>query len=75
MIKSIAIRENAGAIIYGVVSDTGTTNRKLWVKLRIGGKKDELVNSIVHPMDTKRKLYFFLKRHTYLKLYEIEYIT
>ncbi|KAF0684835.1 MADF domain-containing protein, partial [Aphis craccivora] len=49
----------SGVKVDGVVSDAGSTNRKLWRELGICGKFDNLKNYIVHPMDEKRRIYFF----------------
>jgi len=51
--------ENAGVMIDGIVSDAGTSNRKLWKEFGINGTKDNLKNSILHPMNRKRRIYFF----------------
>jgi len=59
VVKAIALLENAGAKIDGVVSDASSTNRRLWNEFGICGKLGSLNNYIIHPMDKNRKIYFF----------------
>lgn len=59
VIKAIALLENVGAKIDGVVSDASSTNRRLWSEFGISGKLCELNNYIIHPMNENRKIYFF----------------
>jgi len=59
IIKAISLLEMSGVKVDGVVSDAGSTNRKLWRELGICGKFDNLKNYIVHPMNKKRRIYFF----------------
>jgi len=51
--------EKSGAMVDGIVSDAGSTNRKLWSELGVCGKLGSLKNYIEHPMDEKRRIYFF----------------
>jgi len=51
--------EKSGVMDDGIVSDAGSTNRKLWIELGVCGKLGSLKNYIEHPMDEKRRIYFF----------------
>lgn len=60
ILKAISILEKIGAKINGKVSDGAATNRKVWKEFRVTRLKHNFVNSIIHPMDNKRKIYLFL---------------
>jgi len=51
--------ENGGVMIDGIVSDAGSSNRKLWNEIGINGTKDNLENSIIHPINRKHRIYLF----------------
>lgn len=59
VVKAIALLENTGAKIDGVVSDGSSTNRRLWSEFGVSGKMGKLKNFIVHPMNENRKIHFF----------------
>lgn len=45
--------------IDGIVSDGSSSNRKLWKKFGVSGTRNNLQNSIVHPMNQNQNIYFF----------------
>lgn len=59
VVKAICLLENIGAKVVGVVSDGATSNRKLWSELSIRGQRGNIKNKFDHPLDNKRKIYFF----------------
>lgn len=55
IVEAVGLAENAGFHVDGVVSDAGPWNRTMWKLFGINKKK----SSCVHPVDQKRKLFFF----------------
>jgi len=43
VVKAIALLENAGAKIDGVVSDASSTNRRLWNEFGICGRYEKYI--------------------------------
>ena len=59
VVQAIVLLENAGAKIHGVISDGGGPNRKMWNVMGCCGKMDAFKNYFQHPLDDKRKVFFF----------------
>lgn len=61
LIKLISLLEISGIKVDGIiVSDAGSTNRKLCCELGVCGKFGNLKNYIKHSMDEKRRIYLLL---------------
>jgi len=58
-IKAISLLEAIGAKVDGIVCDGAQTNRRMWSEFGIRGEINNVQNYIIHPMDSKRKIFFF----------------
>lgn len=58
--------ESIGLYVHSITSDMGSVNQAMWKAFgNISGGKFSLIhNSICHPVDNERKLFFLLMRHT-----------
>lgn len=59
IIKAISLLEAIGAKVDGIVSDEAQTNRRMWSEFGISGEINHVQNYIVHPVDSRRKIFFF----------------
>ena len=69
VVQAIALLEQAGAKVHGIVADGGKPNRKMWTELGCSGKKGTLKNVFEHPthnmddqdnsLSCNRKVFFF----------------
>ncbi|XP_067210069.1 uncharacterized protein [Linepithema humile] len=59
--------ESIGFYVHSITSDMGSVNQAMWKAFgNISGRKFSLIhNSICHPVDDKRKLFFLLMRHIF----------
>lgn len=52
--------ESVGLRVHSITSDMGSTNQVIWRAFNIGLHRHSTIrNSVSHPMDNTRKLYFF----------------
>jgi len=58
-IKAISLLEAIGAKVDGIVCDGAQTNRRMWTEFGISGIINNVQSYIIHPMDSKRKIFFF----------------
>lgn len=60
LVQAIVLLEKAGTKIHGIVADGGAPNRKVWTEMGCSGKMNEMFkNWFEHPLDEKRKVFFF----------------
>jgi hypothetical protein len=59
IIKAISLLEVIGAKVDGIVSNGAQTNRRMWSEFGISGEINNVKNYLVHPIDSKRKTFFF----------------
>lgn len=52
--------EAIGLYVHSITSDMGPVNLRMWKAFGIGGKYTKIINSIVHPVNNKRKLMFIM---------------
>lgn len=49
LLQAIALLENIGAKVHGVITDGAATNRKFWTAVGVSGKKNNCINYFNHP--------------------------
>lgn len=59
--------ESIGLYVHSITSDMGPVNQSMWKAFGniSSGKFSLIQNSICHPIDNKRKLFFLLMRHIF----------
>ncbi|KAF0682199.1 THAP-type domain-containing protein, partial [Aphis craccivora] len=59
ILKSIALLENIGAKVDGIVSDGASSNRKVWKEFGVSGEFENVKNYFTHPLDKNRNIFMF----------------
>lgn len=67
ILKSIALLENVGAKVDGVVPEGTSSNQKVWKEFGVSGEFENVKNYLTDPLDKNRNIFMFSDAHHLMK--------